>query len=196
MKPLFDTWMRKKYAGAWTIVVDVDGAPNVWLADATARALAAFSALGEPTKVVIVTADPGKPIHLEAAPNRSGAPFVNDVRRTIENAKIDLRSIDVTLELHVKARTAASKDAVTFAKLPDGATLALTFDQDDDCGRIDVTIDHSLFAARSPEGHDNRALAEANGPRLTDALTKLEAAFGAIEDFEGLPGIHAHGYSI
>ncbi len=196
MKPRFDTWKRKKYAGAWTIVVDVDGAPNAWLAEATSRALAAFAALGEPTKVEILTEDPGKPIHLEAAPNRSGAPFVQDVQRTLHNARIELRSVDVTLELHVKARTAASNGALTLAKLPDGAKIALTFDQDDDCGRIDVTIDHTLFVADAPDGHDNRAIAEANGPRLTDALKKLEAAFGAIEDFEGLPGIHAHGYTL
>jgi hypothetical protein len=104
----------------------------------------------------------------------------------------------LALDLCVWFRTASSPVQPRRGWLRTGHTeIEISVQPDTNEGYATLALDHSLFAARSPELDDNGELHRLDAPLLEQALRRWQARIGArsVELSGALVGVRDHGFS-
>jgi len=194
VEPIEDTWTSKKYAGCWSVKPAGFEAPsseaaNRWFAAQLRGSFDGLSHLARPWRVELRTSS-GADTTIE---RREGeASILDRVEAEIARLTEPLHSIDCALDVSAYVRIAPGAAPIR-AWIRRASELTIWGGPN---ASASLTLDHTLFCPRSPDGDDNAEFYALNAPILESALRAWERRIGPIREVEGLEGIGRYGFSI
>ncbi|MBC6424754.1 MAG: hypothetical protein GDA38_27295 [Hormoscilla sp. SP12CHS1] len=203
LEPLWDTWGRKKYAGAWDIAPACDftsASPqevNEWIATSLVDTLDAFSHLVRLGKMEFgaIYRDDVDNVVLEWHQELTYDSYIKQAIAQIREFPAPIYSLDMEVDLFAYCRTYESPDWPVrgWVRVPTSFSISGGMAEDLE-PYLSFSIEHTLFCRWSAKGFDNNVLHSLNQPLLEKALRRWEKRVGSLVEFEGFSGIYKYGF--
>ncbi len=198
LKPRFDTWGMKKYAGSWCItplLVDEGDKRNDWYVTVLHKTVEAFANLARPRFAYFSSLEEGTNLVVVQWDGKASlSSYIETIVEAIRNYAAPIYTFEMEVDLHVYARTEDSPNTPMHGWFRLPSKFVFKGATEDYGSYLCFEIAHTLFCSSSMDGSDNSELYTLNQPLLEQALRTWETQVGPIDEVDGLPGIYEYGF--